>query len=84
MWDISMPVGPGMLTWPGDPPVAVEPATRISRGDVANVSALRLGTHCGTHVDPPSHFPDGAAGADALPLEVLIGEAVVTEIPRSA
>jgi len=82
IWDISMPIAPGMLTWPGDPPVSLEPATRIARGDAANVSELRLGTHCGTHVDPPSHFLERAATADQLPLDALIGEATVVEILR--
>lgn len=72
-----------MLLWPGDPPVVVEPAARISRGDVANLSDLRLGSHTGTHIDPPFHFLEHGATVDRLPLEALIGEAVVVEIPRS-
>lgn len=82
IWDISMPIRSGMLAWPGDPQVSLEPVTRIAAGDEANVSELRLSTHSGTHVDPPSHFLDGTAAAGDLPLSTLIGEAVVVEIPR--
>lgn len=78
--DISLPVGPGMLVWPGDPPVAVEPTSRIARGDPANVSELRLGSHTGTHVDPPAHFLDGEGTADGLPLDALVGDAVVADL----
>jgi len=78
--DISLPVGPDMLVWPGDPPVAVDPASRIAAGDPANVSDLRLGSHTGTHVDPPAHFLDGHPTADDLPLDVLLGEAVVADL----
>jgi len=84
IWDISLPISPTMLTWPGDPPVEVDPAHRIARGDAANVSELRLGSHTGTHVDPPFHFIDGAPTVEQLPLDVLMGDAVVVEIPKSA
>jgi arylformamidase len=78
--DISLDVGPDMLTWPGDPPVSVEPAKRMSRGDSSNVSELRLGSHTGTHVDPPFHFLDDGVGVDALPLDALCGPAKVADL----
>jgi arylformamidase len=78
--DVSLGVGPQMLTWPGDPPVEVDPAKRISKGDPANVSELRLGTHTGTHVDPPFHFIPGGATAEALDLRVLVGPALVADL----
>ena len=78
--DVSLGVGPDMLTWPGDPPVELEPAKRRAKGDPANVSELRLGTHTGTHVDPPFHFIDGAPTADALDLDTLVGPAVVADL----
>ncbi len=68
-----------MPVWPGDPPVSV---TRAWDGLPA-VSQLALGTHTGTHVDPPAHFIAGAATADRLPLDVLIGPAWVAQIPQA-
>jgi len=79
--DISLPIGPETPVWPGDPPVRVEPVARVADGDAADVSRLTLGTHTGTHVDPPAHFLPGTATVDALPLEVLVGPAVVAELP---
>lgn len=81
-WDISLPIHPAMLTWPGDPPVTVTPALRVAHGDGVNVSAVTLGSHTGTHIDPPSHCFDGAPTVDALAPGTLIGEAIVVEIPR--
>lgn len=78
--DVSLGVGPDMLTWPGDPPVEIDPAKRLSKGDPANVSELRLGTHTGTHVDPPFHFIDGAPTAEMLDLDTLVGPAVVADL----
>src|SRR4029450_205325 len=36
-------------------------------------SSLHLSAHAGTHVDAPRHFIEGAAGADALSLDILVG-----------
>lgn len=69
-----------MAVWPGDPPVLVEPLSRVEAGDVAAVSRLALGTHTGTHVDPPAHFLAGGATVDQLPLDVLVGPAVVADL----
>ena len=80
LFDVSLPVHPRMLTWPSDPPVEVEETSRMARGDHANVSRLALGTHTGTHVDPPFHFIDGAPTVDQLPLDAFIGPAVVLDL----
>jgi arylformamidase len=79
--DISLPIGPDTPVWPGDPPVAVEPVARVEDGDAAAVSRLALGTHTGTHVDPPAHFLPGTPTVDVLALDVLIGPAVVAGFP---
>lgn len=82
--DISLPVHPGMLVWPGDPPVEVRPVSEIAKGDAANVSELRLGSHTGTHVDPPRHFLEGGAGVDELSLDSLVGPALVVDLTGAA
>ncbi|HEX2069061.1 MAG TPA: cyclase family protein [Actinomycetota bacterium] len=78
--DVSLGIGPEMLTWPGDPAADVVPRKQIAKGDSANVSELRIGTHTGTHVDPPVHFIEGADGIDRVPLDQLYGDAVVAEL----
>ena len=75
---------PDLLVWPGNPGVAITPSSRISRGDSSNVSEIRLGSHTGTHIDPPSHFLDGGTGADDLPLDVTLGEATVADLRGTA
>jgi arylformamidase len=77
--DVSLTIGPDLLVWPGDPPVDVTPRSEIAKGDPANVSEIRMGTHTGTHVDPPNHFVEGAPGIDSVSLDVLVGEAVVVD-----
>ena len=77
--DVSVPLRTGMVTFEGDPDVSIEPATRIAAGDLANVSRMELGTHTGTHMDAPRHFIDGGPGIDRIPLEALVGPALVAD-----
>jgi arylformamidase len=78
--DISVPVRPGMVTYPGDPTVSLVQVASIADGGVCNVSRLDFGVHSGTHVDAPLHFIDGAPGAESLPLDVLVGPAHVLDL----
>ncbi len=78
--DVSVPVRPGMVTYPGDPPVSLERVVSIADGGVCNLSKLDFGVHSGTHVDAPVHFIDGAPAAEALPLDLLIGPARVLDL----
>jgi len=78
--DISVPVGPRMITYTGDPTVTLERVVSIAGGGVVNLSRLDFGVHSGTHVDAPVHFIDGAATAETLPLDVLIGPARVLDL----
>ncbi len=81
IYDISMGIKDGMLTYPGDPGVSLRREKEIGKGSQANLSMYCIGSHTGTHVDPPFHFfPDGDT-AEALPLDSLIGPAVVVEAP---
>ena len=80
MYDISAPLVPGLPVWPGDPDTEITPTLRVARGEGANVSRLALGTHTGTHCDPPRHFFDAGTPADALALETLIGPATVLDL----
>jgi arylformamidase len=79
--DVSMPLFGGMPAFPGDPAFRADAVRRIDRGDPYNLSALALGTHAGTHVDPPSHFVPGAPGIDRIDLDILNGPCRVVRIP---
>jgi arylformamidase len=76
-YDISVPIQNGGLVYPGNPTIAISPQQEVSKGASANVSLLSFGSHTGTHVDAPKHFFDDGIGVDALPLDVLMGPAVL-------
>jgi len=78
--DVSVPIKTGMVSWPGDPAVTVERSLDMARGDSANVSALKMGSHTGTHIDAPVHFFESGLGIDRLPFSTAIGPARVIEI----
>lgn len=78
--DLSVPLRVGMPNYPGDTPFALRPLLRIAEGKVCNLSALELGTHAGTHVDPPYHFVADGIKVDELPLDLLIGKAYVVSV----
>jgi arylformamidase len=80
-YDISLPISSAMPVWPGDPPIRIERVSSVRQGDEFNVSRMEIGTHTLTHVDAPRHFIEQGLTVDRLPLDVLIGPAVVVE-PR--
>jgi arylformamidase len=77
--DITVPLRDGMVHYDGNPAVRLKRAQSIAAGDGANVTRLDFGAHSGTHVDAPLHFLDDGAGAADLPLEPLLGPAVVVD-----
>ncbi len=81
--DISVGVSPDLPVWPGDPAIELTPLASMDEGDEANVTKLSAGVHVGTHVDAPRHFIAGGRGVDELPLDVLIGRALVVELPAA-
>ncbi len=78
--DVSVPVRPGMVTYPGDPTVTLERFASLADGDVANISRLDLGVHTGTHVDAPLHFIEDGSAVHTLALDVLVGPARVLDL----
>jgi arylformamidase len=80
IYDISLPIAPGGLVYPGNPDIQIDLQQAIAKGAGANVSHLSFGSHTATHVDAPKHFFDDGEGVDALPLDVLMGPAVLVDV----
>ncbi|MBN2338497.1 MAG: cyclase family protein [Acidobacteria bacterium] len=76
-YDISRILEEGMEVWPGDPEFRREWVARIRGGAPANVSALHLGVHTGTHLDAPLHVDDAGSDVARLPVGDFIGPARV-------
>ena len=78
--DISVPVREGMPIYRNNPGFEIHLDSAIADGAGANVSKVTMGAHTGTHVDGARHFFDDGSGADALPLEALVGRCEVVEL----
>ncbi len=78
--DISVPNGPGQHVYPGDPEPKVDAVRRIANGDVCNLSLLTMGSHTGTHVDAPYHFLADGPTLGEVPLDRMVGDALVLDL----
>jgi kynurenine formamidase len=76
--DLSVPVGPGTVVYPGDPAPELRVHSTVER-DGFNLLDVHLGSQSGTHVDAPYHFEDDALRIDEVPLERFLGPAVVVD-----
>jgi len=80
LYDITLPISEDLPVWPDDPPIKLSLAFDLSEGDAANVTAIQMSAHTGTHIDAPRHFiPEGLA-VDQLPLDRLIGPCRVVDL----
>lgn len=80
LYDATLPLKANMISFPGDPVFKMTPFFKRETGDPFDLAVLELGTHSGTHVDPPSHYLDGGVTVDQLSLEHLVGPAVVLDL----
>jgi arylformamidase len=80
LYDATLGIHEKMGVFPGDPPFKAEPVSRIQTGDNVNLTRISMGTHLGTHVDPPAHFIENGATVDQIALETLVGPGVVADL----
>lgn len=83
--DISTPIRPSMVVWPGDDPVRVEQTLSLDQGAPFNLTVLAMTAHTGTHVDAPRHFLADGVAIEQMPLDTLVGPAQVIQVddPRT-
>lgn len=81
IYDVSVPIKTGGLVYPGNPEISVELQQAVAKGAGANVSSIRFGSHTGTHADASRHFFDEGQPVDQIPLERLIGPAILIAFP---
>jgi arylformamidase len=73
LWDISPPVGPTTLVYPGDQPYTQHWTATLGPDSAANVSAITLSPHLGAHADAPLHYAEGGAAIGAVDLAPFLG-----------
>lgn len=69
----------GTPAYPGDPVPEKEEILAIRKGDVCNLTYLKMCAHNGTHMDAPKHFSEGGKSIDRIRPEQFMGECSVLE-----
>lgn len=82
IFDISLPLVNGGAVYPGNPAISIAAHSELGKGASSNLSLLSFGSHTGTHVDAPRHFLEAGIPVDRLPLDVLMGSALVIAFPE--
>jgi len=70
--DLTLPLASG------DRGVHIEPARRLET-DGWNATTLHLYSHCGTHMDAPTHFGVSSQTIDQIPIDQCMGPAWVVD-----
>ncbi len=84
--DLSYDYSDETLYWPTSDPFELRTVfDGVSEGGYYySAYAFSTAEHGGTHVDAPVHFAAGKLPVDRVPLEHLIGDAVVVDVSRGA
>ncbi len=83
IYDITLPLTPGMITYPEDPLYIQKQVYSLTKGDSFNLTVLKMGSHTGTHLDAPSHCLLQGNTVDKISLQDLMGAAKVIEIKEA-
>ncbi len=80
IYDVSLPISERMLVYPGNEPPRLEWVRKQEGKSI--LSALRLGSHTGTHVDARLHVRPAARNetVDKLPFESFVGACRVLDL----
>jgi arylformamidase len=78
--DITAPVSPRSIMWPGQDPPSQEFVSHTDRGDPSTVSRWSLSAHTGTHADARMHFIPGGWTIEALELSRTVGPCLVVDL----
>ena len=77
--DISWPISPTMTSYKNNKPTTFTQLKEFATDGVRDAN-IQLNTHAGTHIDAPAHFLATGTTIDHVPLESLIGSAVVLDL----
>jgi kynurenine formamidase len=84
--DLSHSYDAGAIFWPTAEPFRLE---KVADGITAGgyyyaANNFFTSEHGGTHLDAPVHFAQGRQAVDEIPLERLVGDAVVVDVTNAA
>ena len=79
--DLSIPLNEKTPAYPGDPKIEIEQIA-IHEKNGWNEKRIHCNTHCGTHVDAPSHMIQKGKTLDEIPLEAFQGKGILIDVRK--
>ena len=80
--DLSLTISESIPTFPGSPKPQFIAWSDI-KDDGYNLELLFLSSHTGTHLDAPYHFVKNGLKINQIPLERLIGKAILIKLKKT-
>lgn len=80
--DLSLAISESIPSFPGSPTPQFIRWSNIEN-DGYNLELLFLSSHTGTHIDAPYHFVKNGLKIDQIPLDRLIGKAILIKLKKS-
>ncbi len=84
--DLTHPLSGDAVFWPTAAPfdLRTDAEGMTEQGYYYSAYSFTTAEHGGTHIDAPVHFAEGQRTVDEIPLEQLIGDAVVIDVSTNA
>ena len=83
-FDLTAHITPDTVVFPGDPGFSTDEVNSFKKGDSYKLCHMHMGNHMGTHIDFPAHVIEGGKTSSDYPLDALIGNGIIVELPESA
>ena len=80
--DLTLTISKSIPNFPGSPQPQFIVWSNI-KDDGYNLELLFLSSHTGTHIDAPYHFVKNGFKIDQIPLDRLVGKAVMIKLPKT-
>lgn len=77
--DLTQPLGPGVVMWPGAPAPVAETILTVAHDGFYN-RRITFVEHSGTHFDAPCHMVEGTASVDQIPVDRLVRPLAMIDI----
>lgn len=84
--DLTHPFDAGTIYWPTEKGFQLDAGNNgpTAKGYYYAANRFTTAEHGGTHLDAPRHFSATGQTTDAIPIERLVGDAVVIDVSRQA
>jgi kynurenine formamidase len=84
--DLTYPFDRSTVYWPTSQPFGFDTvfAGMTDKGYYYSAFNIQGAEHGGTHIDAPVHFAQGKIPVDQIPIEQLVGDAIVVDVSTNA